>query len=257
MDNQEHERSSSSPSVSISGIAQRRKGRQGEELEVTLSDASSFFAALRIWEQSPFHEGDVLTPQRIHQIRSDSRRLAITARALDLLARSDHSRFLLTQKLRLKLRQPGSALTGPTTEPLDDESIIEKVMDELVAQGALDDRRYAENWIRSRIRRHPEGVSYLVAGLRQRGVSAEIARASVGAVLNDDTVSLMDAARRVAGAAMRKSGASPERLAAVLYRRGFRRDIVRAMLDEYAGDFAEDIAEDSVGDSVGDADDFA
>lgn len=82
-------------------------------------------------------------------------------RALRLLSRSEHSRKGLEQKLLHRGFQP-------------DE--ICRVLDQLQEEGALNDRRFAEEWIRSRLRKHPEGRGLLEWGLQKRGVDEEVAR---------------------------------------------------------------------------------
>lgn len=233
MDSPEHEKSSSSPNASIAAIhiteiLRHENGRRGEELEVTLSDASSFFAALNVWERHPFHEGDHLSPERLGEIVSESERVSVRFRALDLLAISEHSEFTLSQKLQMKLRHRNISV-----------QTIRNVLDELVREGALSDSRYAENWVRSRNRRHPEGRSHLSAGLRQRGVSSDVAEEAIDTVLANEQTSMTESARRFAEATIRRKSPTAGQLASALYRRGFRGDIVRSVVFEFAREISD------------------
>lgn len=82
-------------------------------------------------------------------------------RALRLLSRSEHSRRGLEQKLLSRGFQPED---------------IRRALDRLQEEGALNDRRFAEEWIRSRLRKHPEGRALLELGLQKRGVDEDVAR---------------------------------------------------------------------------------
>lgn len=86
--------------------------------------------------------------------------------AMNLLARREHSRHELADKLRLRYLQSESV-----AETFDD--VLEQVLDRLEADGLLSDARFAEAYVRSRIQRGfgPLSIRY---GLRQRGIDAEL-----------------------------------------------------------------------------------
>ncbi len=203
--------------VRIERLTRRKRGRPGEEIEILLSDASSFFLALRLWEERPIHEGDSLTPQQIQKLQKASTRIAVRAQALSLLARAEHSRFMLSQKLAVRGRD--SAVTAP-------------VLDALEQEGLLDDRRFAESWVRHRLRRHPEGRSALVAGLRQRGIGADIADGVVDQVTAAEGISMENQARILARKLLRARNATPRSVATRLLRRGFATSLVRRIMEE-------------------------
>lgn len=215
MDNQRQESSSSSQSVKVFELFKRKRGRPGEEISVSLSDASSFFVSMRVWEQTPFHEGDELAVEQWDRILSESRYHATYARGLDLLARREHSRFLLQQKLRQ--RDFG-------------EQAIERALADLTEAGYLDDRRFAESWTRSRLRSHPEGRMLLVAHLRERGVSRETAEQAVDAVLREDERSLVEAAQMVVERLTRRRSLDASTVKQKLYQRGFSRAVVTQVI---------------------------
>lgn len=215
-------------SIRVDRIVRRKKGRPGEELEVHLSDASSFFVALRVWEDKPFHEDDLLSPERIEAMQNASEVIVVRSRALGLLSRAEHTRFLLSQKLRS--RDMGL-------------QAIEVVLDELEATGALSDERYASSWVRDRIRRHPEGRSVLIAGLRQRGVSSAIAEDAVQETLNEDGSSPEDLARALATRLFRNKRLDARAVAVRMYHRGFSHSLVARVLNDLTDDGDELLAE--------------
>ncbi|MEI6639459.1 MAG: recombination regulator RecX [Chlorobium sp.] len=81
--------------------------------------------------------------------------LSAPAFALKLLSFRNHSRKELERKLLRKGYPPES---------------IEPVLNKLTAQGALDDRVFSMELIRSRSRRKPSGKLVMSAELRKRGV---------------------------------------------------------------------------------------
>lgn len=207
-------------SVRIEQLIRRKKGRPGEEIEVLLSDASSFFVALRSWQNRPFHEGDDLTPETIRSLKTESAAISTRARALALLARADHSEFLLRRKLLSRGH---------------DVNVVEDVLTGLIAEGLLDDKRFAASWVRDRLRRHPEGHTVLVAGLRQRGVAAETADGAVRAVLAEEEYDVNETVRTLAQRYLCARSATAKSVAGKLVRRGFPVPVVRRVVAELTG----------------------
>lgn len=89
---------------------------------------------------------------------------ALRRRAIACLARREHSRAELVQKLAAHAQ--GEAASS-------DE--INAVLDELIAQGLQSDRRFAEGWVRSKAARF--GAARLRHDLLAKGVAAELVEA--------------------------------------------------------------------------------
>lgn len=89
-------------------------------------------------------------------------------RAIAYLARREHSRAELVRKL---LGAPVPEGEGVPAEA------VERVLDELAAQGLQSDRRFAESWLRAKARRF--GTARLRHDLQARGVAAEIIDAAL------------------------------------------------------------------------------
>jgi regulatory protein len=186
---------------------------------VTLADASSFFVSKRVWETAPFYEGDEIAATRWQTIVAESLYHQTYHRALDLLARSEHSRFLLHQKLRQR--------EFP-------EEQISRALDELEDAGYLDDSRFAMSWVRSRLRGHPEGPRVLIGRLRERGVSAATAENAVQRILHNDPEMLRDGAQKVVDKLKRRRSPTREQAEDLLFKRGFDRSTIRQVLEENA-----------------------
>jgi len=82
-------------------------------------------------------------------------RKAVARDAMRLLGR----RFYSRRRLRLRLLQKDHP-----------EAAVEAVLDELAAQGLLDDCRFAAAWCRDQLARRPVGARWLRSGLRDQGV---------------------------------------------------------------------------------------
>jgi len=110
-----------------------------------------------------FYEGRVFQENDVEAIDllESTLCLVVERAAMNYLNRSEHSRFLLEQKLKNKK-------FGKIQ--------IEKVLDYLESENYLSDMRYAVSWLRNRRLSVSEGRTKLLAGLVSRGVSKKIAQ---------------------------------------------------------------------------------
>jgi regulatory protein len=140
--------------------------------------------------------------------------------ALNLLT----ARPYTVRNLRRKIVQQGFA-------PADADATIER----LVANGLLDDARYAEQFARGRLLGPGASRRRIRQQLFQRGVSAEVADAAIASVIDDESVDLAvviekDARKKLTSL----SGLEPlvirRRLYAHLARRGYNVDEINAVM---------------------------
>ena len=89
-----------------------------------------------------------------------ARYTALRRRAMDYLARREHSRCELQRKLSEKF---------PDTDP----NLLEDVLSQLEADGLLSEERFVESYIRGRISKG-YGPMYIRHHLKQRGVSSSL-----------------------------------------------------------------------------------
>ena len=210
---------SSSPSAKLRVQSLDRSGTIGK-LRLELSDGSSFsFLESSLLEAgfttSALEPGVELAGEEVRRLAELARASQLHARALRLLAGSAHSTRGLERKLLTRGAEPG---------------LLAAELARLTNTGLLDDRSYAEAWVRLRLARHPEGQGPLLAGLLRRGVPRELAEQAVRSQLTEE-------AERAGAAALaeklrRRSDMTPERLHAALARRGFRRGLIRELLEE-------------------------
>ena len=139
-------------------------------------------------------------------------------RALARLARRDHAEA----EIRRALRRSGHEATE-----------VQQAVSRLKRERALDDRRFAEAFARSRIAQHGLGRNRVRAALRQRGLS----RAALESGLQEALVEVSERAalEAVASRYWRQRQADEpslrmRKLWAFLLRRGFPPDLVRERL---------------------------
>ena len=216
MVNPEPGRSSSSPNVKITEL--KREGTDGNVLHVHLDDGSLFLLDADGPPASLLEPGLSLDPDLYSQLEYASELFHCRRKALSLLARAEQCR----QGLAAKLFKKGFS-----------RKAVSASLDKLEAAGLLDDRRFAEAWVRSRLRGRPEGPSRLRAALMAKGISSATAGEAVASVFEemgdeDAEETLRRALEKLSG----KPGISKEKLIAGLVRRGFQLSKIRAILKD-------------------------
>jgi regulatory protein len=198
---------------------QRTKARRpSNEVEVTLSNASSFFVPVTIWTRTGLREGDELDERQVEEITERSTRQRIETTALDLLARREHTRQQLIGKLALRYREDG---------------VCRSVVDDLASRGLQSDERFADSWLRHRIVSHPESRARLQANLRARGVTEAIARTTLDSILQEEDLDDSVMIRRLLDKWSARGRLSIRALTGRLARLGFRRIDVEREIDRF------------------------
>lgn len=144
---------------------------------------------------------------------------ACRQRALDLLARREHSRRELESKLGARAFAPGTIATA---------------LDALEQSGALAADRYTESFVRTRVARG-QGPARIRLELAARGIPESAARDALGAGERDWIAEARRVRAKRFGVAAPASRAEWARQARFLQYRGFTADQIKAAL-ELAGD---------------------
>lgn len=191
--------------------------------------------ALDLTLRAGLAKGDELTDARLAALTAEDEVYRGREAALSLLSHRARTRVELSRRLRRKEFGP---------------EIVERVLEWLGERGYLDDRAFAEAFVRDRLRLRPRGRMALLRELRGKGVDDATATAAVDAVMEardvDEAALAQDAARAWARrnrSALRRAASSPDerqrvrrRLYGHLARRGFVGDAVRsavaAVLDD-------------------------
>ena len=176
----------------------------GERRRIMLSSGSNFFAPASALDALGVAVGSICTKETIQRLKQAEQVQTIRNKALEYLARRDHS----TAEISRKLLRRGF-----------DPNLIRAATMALRSRGVLDDERFAEAWIRSRISRHPEGAPRLKSGLQSRGVDRRIIDRAVGEIFDEELehIALSKAVEKL----LRKKGISKDDLIKALVNRGF------------------------------------
>ncbi len=108
--------------------------------------------------------------------------------------------------------------------------VVEKVIEKMSQLGLIDDSRFADAFIASKIAAKPIGRRELERGLREKGISKEAAQTAVLQVSDEDTQ--LELAMKAARTKMRslrrfEPRKRQEKIVAFLARRGFDWDVIK------------------------------
>jgi regulatory protein len=218
MDKEVHGESFSSQNVNLE-VTDIRRGANGEVVQFGFSDGSSFFIHPQASLEFSVRVGTVFTDEQLKRVLLRSAEFAARDKGLEYLSAREHT----VSELILKLRKKGY-----------DQDTAGAGVEMLIERGYVSDQRFAEQWVRSRLKKHPEGRSSLLAGLARKGVNRRLAEAVLDEHLSDDIMD--DALARCIEKYTRTRTAEPKKLINHLLRLGFRYgDIKRHMagLDEF------------------------
>lgn len=186
--------------------------------------------ALDLVLQEGLAVGDDLGAARLEELERRDETYRARDAALTLLSHRARSRV----ELRRRLARRGF-----------DGAVIDGTLGWLEEKGYVDDRAFAESFVRDRLRLRPRGRVGLVQELRRKGVDPAIAEAAAAAGMEAAGVSEAGLARSAAEAWARKNASAVRRAAGGrehrlkarrrlyghLARRGFAPDAVRSAID--------------------------
>lgn len=207
---QEEDSSSQNVNITVTGIYTK-----GAFIEVSLSTGASFFISDSDFLGYSFSKGDTVSSETAQRLEEGDRYIRCRSKALELLSLSEHTAFLLRNKLMQRDFDPET---------------VKKVICFLKEKKYLDDSRYAELWLKSRLRKNPAGKPVLAAALVSRGVSRETAEKAVSENLDEET--FMAGARLAYRKAASKKNITKEKIVANLLKKGYSMSVIRSMDEE-------------------------
>lgn len=131
---------------------------------VVPKESSPFFIPNYLLEDYPdleLYNGDEINQDGLDFLYSLHRNYLCQKKAIDLISRREHSTFELTNKLMQR-------------EFSQEE--ISKTTSYLIKKNFLNDRRFTECFILTRLRKKPEGLAMIVQRLQQKGISYSISQ---------------------------------------------------------------------------------
>lgn len=158
--------------------------------------------------------GSDITEERLVQLKDDSAFGKAYARALDLILRRRRSEKELRDYARRK--------------EWSDE-LRDRVMNRLREKRYLDDKAFAESWVRTRAALKPSSRRKLTAELQQKGVASSIIQE---VLTNDDTEHDELTALRQVVAKKQARYEDAQKFMAYLARQGFSYDAIKQVLSE-------------------------
>ena len=144
--------------------------RRALRVRVHLDDGGALELALAVVEREALGVGDPVDPALRARLQDADLRGRVRETALGLLARRPRSRAEVRRRLRRK------DVPAP---------VAEACVEQLAAEGLLDDAAFAEAWVRDRLRLKPRGRRRLMAELTRKGVDPATAEAAVERELGD------------------------------------------------------------------------
>ena len=205
----------SSPNAKVF-LQSLQAGADGKRVRVTLSDGSSFFLLPEQVMELRLAEGMELDDSLFLLLCAEDEYLRCRDKALDLLNRRDHAE----SELRRKLLQ--RTFSSPA---------IDRTITRLRELKLIDDYRFAEAWLLSRINRKAEGRAKLTALLHQKGISRGVLEKLLELHFGEEEENraLRRAFEKLSGA---KKG-DCRSAAAALLRKGFPKSRVFRLLEDF------------------------
>jgi regulatory protein len=157
------------------------------------------------WLQLGLKTGNELTSKMIERLKNEDTAGKCYDKALKLLSFRPQSRCELKQKLSKRF--------APET--------IQQVLARLAKDGLINDEKFAAIWVNERLLTRHRSLQHLMAELRQKGIERRIIQTTISRI---DKQLEIDAAL---GLAQRYINKPPEKLRAVLARRGFSYPVIR------------------------------
>ncbi|MFQ3619669.1 MAG: regulatory protein RecX [Spirochaetales bacterium] len=137
-------------------------------------------------------------------------------KALKLLALAEHSRKGLEQKLIKRGFLP---------------EVVKETLNLLEKEGSLNEERFAEEWIRSRLRKRPIGKNLLIRELEKRGIEEELAIKVVGKAT--DWPEYKQGLKRVWEAIQARGELEREKISRYLHQKGYSLYEIRMLFEEF------------------------
>lgn len=184
-------------------------------LQITVNSVNSFYLRTNYLENLNinFDIEVELTKTDFEDCMNAGLAYAAEKKAMEYLGKTEHSRFLLKNKL---LKKDFNL------------NYIEKALDYLEEKRYLDDSRFAMAFLRNRAITHYEGRNRLLQELLQRGVEKKIATEQIQVFFEEkDEFEIAKKALEK----LRRIGKKDEKLYAAMERLGFTNRVIREILE--------------------------
>lgn len=190
-----------------------KRGASSDGYFAVPREGSSFFIPPHLFSAWGLHENQELDEEQFLHYQALQREWACHEKGLSLLALREHSRL----ELRTKLLQKG----------FSQEQVVSAI-DRLVEEGALDERRYTEAFVHSRLRKSPEGRWIVARRLQEKGVPRQITEDVLDSLFSNEK--FVDGLIRSAADKLSRRHDDSERIVLELRKKGFSPAEIRRAL---------------------------
>jgi regulatory protein len=202
--------------------------RRPDRLEIVLDGDRRLSLAAEVADRAGLRLDAVVSEADLERAEAEDRLWRARQDAFAFLAYRARSTAELRRRLAVRGHDPATA---------------QRVLEDLLRSGYLDDDAFGQAFARDRLRSRPRAPRLIERELRARGLAPDTAGDAVAEALLDHGRSELDLARDVVAAWVRRNpppgGGDPDRalrrrrrLHGHLARRGFSGDLIRAVLEE-------------------------
>ena len=207
-------------------IVSIEKAHRGGKFKVCFDEEGELLLSKEVIVDFGLRRNDEISSERMQQIQDAQSYQDTYIAAMRLLNYQMRTTAELRQRLHMKEFPPGA---------------INRVLDKLTNLGLVDDVRFAEAFIASKVASKPIGKRELERKLREKGVSKETASQALSDVSNDETqieFALQAAEIKIRSLKRYELKKRREKLVAFLARRGFDWDVIRKVVRKmFDGDY--------------------
>lgn len=193
-----------------------RYGKNGDRVTISLSHDETLLLSAEEYARLGLREGDTLAREKLLELKRIEEIFRVRQKAVKLL----EIRPLSAAGLKIRLR-----------ENLFSEEAIASVLGELAERGFLDDKKFAENWVTSRLKKKPVGRNMLLKGLLGKGVNRKEAERLLDSAysIEDETAQC----EKMLAKLLRQRTDDSRILLPALSRRGFSAAVIKRVYAEH------------------------
>lgn len=170
-----HVKNSNSQNVNYT-IASCQRGTSQGSYRVRLEDGSSFFLSIDFFISKKLAKGVVVDLELLNEFREESLFVEAYIKAVSLLSRQLYTRFNLKRKLQSKEF---------------DINGIEHALENLEKQGFINDKKFAEEWVKGRIRTKLDSYIVLLSGLIKKGIKISLSKEVLSDIYTEEVNELI------------------------------------------------------------------
>lgn len=198
-------------------ITEIEKRKSPDEYAVFVDGEYAFKVDAELLFRLGLKVGEVIDPETEAKVLAEAELGQAKSRALRLLS----VRPRTVAEIERRLGESGFG-----------QRVVEEVVAWLRHLGYLDDEAFARGWIDSRVRHKPMGARRLELELRRKGVDKETAKGALSGITQAQEVewAFEVASRRLARMKNEPREIAQRRLFGFLERRGFRHDVIWAVI---------------------------